>query len=164
MVNTLWTEMAQKQTVRIQDMQRVIDSDFVPSYNPFQYYLQQLERKERWNGAVDHIMLLASTICVKGDSADQELFTECLRRWLVAMVAGWVDEREVNHVILIFIGEQGIYKTTWLDSLIPPELEQYLSKQTSTDRLDKDEQLRATEFALINMDEIDKMGDRELNF
>ncbi|SNU05048.1 hypothetical protein SAMN06298211_1121, partial [Prevotellaceae bacterium MN60] len=56
-VNTLWTEMAQKQTVRIQDMQRVIDSDFVPSYNPFQYYLQQLERKERWNGAVDHIML-----------------------------------------------------------------------------------------------------------
>ena len=46
---------------------------------------------------------------------------------------------------------------------MPPELVLYRSKQSSAERLDKDEQLRATEFGLINLDEIDRMPDRELN-
>ena len=162
-VNTLWTEMAQKQTVRIQDMQRVIDSDFVPSYNPFQYYLQQLERKERWNGAVDHIMLLASTICVKGDSADQELFTECLRRWLVAMVAGWVDDTVVNHAILVLIGPQGAYKTTWFQHLLPPELREYFYTKTNANRMSKDDLLVLAKYGLVCCEELDTMRSAELN-
>ena len=46
------------------------------------------------------------------------------QEWLVAMVAGWVDDEAVNHVILTFVGEQGIYKTTWFCQLLPPGLPQ----------------------------------------
>lgn len=31
-------------------------------------------------------------------------FCEALRKWLVAMIAGWIDEGAVNNVILVFIG------------------------------------------------------------
>ncbi len=40
------------------------------------------------------------------------LFYEYLKKWLVAMVAGWIDETVVHHVMLVRIGEQGSYKTT----------------------------------------------------
>jgi hypothetical protein len=73
-----------------------------------------------------------------------------------------VDEI-VNHQVLVLIGEQGIFKPSWLDYLIPEALKEYRCKQSGSDRLDKDEQLRATEFALINLDEIDKLTERELN-
>ena len=40
------------------------------------------------------------------------LFYEYLKKWLVAMVASWIDEDEVNQAVLVLIGKQGIYKTT----------------------------------------------------
>ena len=79
------------------------------------------------------------------------------------MVAGWMKDEVVNHQVLVLIGPQGIFKTTWLDSLMPPQLAQYRSKQSAAGRLDKDELLRATEFGLINMDEIDRMTESDLN-
>ena len=91
------------------------------------------------------------------------LWQRCFRKWFVAMVAGWMKDEVVNHQVLVLIGEQGIYKTTWLDALMPPELVQYKCRQSGTRYLDKDEQLRATEFGLINMDEIDRMTEAELN-
>ena len=55
------------------------------------------------------------------------LFAEYFKKWLVGMVAGWVDEREVNHVILIFIGEQGIYKTMRPGMrVLPPKVVAYI--------------------------------------
>ena len=61
------------------------------------------------------------------------------------------------------VDEGDIYKTTWLDALMPPELVQYRCRQSGARAADKDEQLRATEFGLINMDEIDRMSEQELN-
>ena len=74
-----------------------------------------------------------------------------------------VADEVTNHEILVLIGRQGIYKTTWIDRLMPPQLVRYRSKQSATGRLDKDEMLRFCEFGLINMDEIDSMPDREVN-
>ena len=91
------------------------------------------------------------------------LWERCFRKWFVAMVASWMTDEVVNHQVLVLIGEQGIYKTTWLDALMPPELVQYRCRQSGARALDKDEQLRATEFGLINMDEIDRMSEQELN-
>lgn len=53
----------------------------------------------------DYIRELAETVTVKGGEQEQELFYQYLRKWLVAMVAAWVDETVVNNVILVLIGE-----------------------------------------------------------
>jgi predicted P-loop ATPase len=79
------------------------------------------------------------------------------------MVASWLKDEVVNHQVLVLIGRQGIFKTTWLERLIPPELRAYCCKLANTTQINKDDRLRLAEFGLINLDELDSMSSRELN-
>ena len=91
------------------------------------------------------------------------LWRACFKKWFVAMVASWMKDEVVNHQVLVLIGKQGIYKTTWLEHLIPPHLRAYACKLANSADLNKDERLRIAEFGLISLDEIDSMNNRELN-
>ena len=83
-VNSLWTDMARGHPVRIQDIQRVIESDYVPDYDPFKFYMDDLPL---WNeDKEDYIMELAMSVIVKGEAEEQMLFCQCLKKWLVGMV------------------------------------------------------------------------------
>ena len=158
-VNSLWAELSQKKVVRVQDMYRVIESDFVPEYHPFRYYLEHLPP---WDGQ-NHILAMSVSVNVKGDAGEQMFFYECLRKWLVGMVAGWVDETVVNNVILVLIGEQGSYKTTWFNYLLPPELSQYFYTKTNAKRMGRDDLLTLAQYALVCCEELDTMRPSELN-
>ena len=94
---------------------------------------------------------------------EQELWRVCFPKWFVAMVAGWMDDQTVNHQVIVLVGRQGIYKSTWINRLLPPELQAYSTDHVDIDRLDKDEELRAAEYGLVNIDELDKLTDRQLN-
>ena len=63
-VNSLWKEMSQQQekVVRVQDMYRVIESDFVPEFHPFRYYLEHLPP---WDGQSDYILEMAVSVNVR---------------------------------------------------------------------------------------------------
>ena len=87
MVNTLWTELSAQKKVRAEDIWRVIRSKFVPDFNPFTFYLSQLPP---WDGD-DYILGMSVSVTVKGEVEEQMRFAEYLKKWLVAMVAGWVD-------------------------------------------------------------------------
>ena len=93
----------------------------------------------------------------------ERLWRVCFKKWFVAMVASWMKDEVVNHQVLVLIGKQGIYKTTWLEHLIPPHLRGYACKLANSNDLNKDERLRIAEFGLISLDEIDSMSNRELN-
>ena len=97
-----------------------------------------------------------------GSSADR-LWRTCFKKWFVAMVASWMRDDVVNHQVLVLIGKQGIFKTTWLEHLIPPHLRAYACKLANSNELNKDERMRIAEFGLISLDEIDSMNNRELN-
>ena len=96
-------------------------------------------------------------------SEADRLWRVCFKKWFVAMVASWMKDDVVNHQVLVLIGRQGIYKTTWLEHLIPPHLRAYACKLANSNDLNKDERLRIAEFGLISLDEIDSMNNRELN-
>ena len=96
-------------------------------------------------------------------SEADRLWRGCFKKWFVAMVASWMKDEVVNHQVLVLIGKQGIYKTTWLEHLIPPHLRAYACKLANSNDLNKDERLRIAEFGLISLDEIDSMNSRELN-
>ena len=160
-VNSLWTDMARGHPVRIQDIQRVIESDYVPDYDPFKFYMDNLPL---WNeDKEDYIMELAMSVIVKGEAEEQLLFCQCLKKWLVGMVACWLDPRVVNNVILVLIGAQGSYKTTWFSYLLPPELRAYFRIKTNASRMTKDDLLSLTQYGLVCYEELDTMGNRELN-
>ena len=158
-VNSLWVEMSKKKPVRLQDIYHVLESDFVPEYHPFRYYLENLPP---WDGQ-NHILLLSTSVTVKGGNDEQMRFYDYLRKWLVAMVAGWLDDEVVNHVILTFIGKQGIYKTTWFNYILPPELRSYFYTKTNAGRLSKDDLLTLSQYGLVCYEELDTMSPRDLN-
>ena len=74
-----------------------------------------------------------------------------------------MKDEVVNQQVLVLIGRQGIFKTTWLEHLLPPELRAYGCKMANSTQLNKDERLRIAEYGLIALDEIDAMGAKELN-
>ena len=158
-VNSLWAEMSKEKTVRVQDVYRVIESDFVPDFHPFRFYLEHLPP---WNGE-NHILAMSVSVQVKGEVEEQMRFAEYLTKWLVGMVAGWIDETVVNNVILVLIGEQGSYKTTWFNYLLPPELSGYFYTKTNANKMGRDDLLTLAQYGLVCCEELDTMGSKELN-
>ena len=198
-VNSLWSQMSAITRVNIQDMYRVIESDYVPIFNPFTEYLNSLtqitqtntdnvsdetesckpvasqqqnlcksvqsvgEKNHSYVGERDYIRELAATIRVKGGEQEQMLWYRYLKKWLVGMVASWLSDDVVNNVILVLIGEQGAYKTTWFNYLLPPPLKQYFYTKTNANRMSKDDILTLAQYALVCCEELDTMRPAELN-
>ena len=160
-INTLWTELCREKRVIKQHLLNVIESDYVPSYHPFRHYLEHLPPWTPEQG--DHIMGLSLTVNVKGDSDEQILFYQYLKKWLVGMVASWVNPKAVNQEMLILIGEQGTYKTTWFANLLPPQLRDYFYTKTDSALLTKDDRLVLAQYGLVCWEELDSMLPKELN-
>lgn len=159
LVNSLWSELSAEKTVYAQDIYRVLESDFVPDFHPFRFYLEHLPP---WDGQ-DHILAMSVSVSVKGGVDMQMRFYEYLRKWLVGMVAAWVDPQVVNNVILVLIGEQGSYKTTWFNYLLPPPLRRYFYTKTNGSRMGRDDLLTLTQYGLVCCEELDTMRPAELN-
>jgi len=159
---TLW-RMISKQygMVKLNHIVQIIASDFVPSFHPFKDYFDRLPE---WKpGDTDHLQLLADTVTLVDNSGEaRALFTHCLRKWMVAMVAGFLTDK-VNHEVLVFVGKQGIYKTTWFQYLLPEELRDYFVPKVNSRRMNKDERLLLAEAGLICLEEIVSMTDEEID-
>jgi predicted P-loop ATPase len=151
--------MMKEKPVIFDHMRKVIESDSFPDYHPFRYYLDHLPP---WDGE-DHILAMSVSVTVRGSVEDQMRFAEYLRKWLVAMVAGWVDDTVVNNVILVLIGEQGSYKTTWFNYLLPPELKSYFYTKSNANRMGRDDLLTLAQYGLVCCEELDTMRPSELN-
>ena len=125
----------------------------------FQFYLDQLPK---WDGG-DYILAMSVSVSVKGDVEEQMLFAGYLKKWLVGMVAGWIDPSVVNNVILVLIGEQGSYKTTWFNYILPPPLRQYFYTKTNAGKMGRDDLLTLAQYGLVCCEELDTMRPSELN-
>lgn len=171
-VNTIACNCATETGVSVSAMEilTVLNSEDIPSVNPLRDWLLSLP--EYTPGKSSFIDWLSSQVHVAGNNPQstihesqsaQQRFALCFRKWFVAMVASWLYDDVVNQQVLVLIGKQGIYKTTWLEHLMPPCLRAYCTKMANVRDLNKDERMRVAEFGLINIDEIDSMNDRELN-
>ena len=85
----------------------------------------------------------------------QEDFVYAFKKWLVAMTAGWFTNHIVNHTVLVLVGKGGIFKTTLLEHLLPPQLSSYFTNDSSSDYRSKDFQEMGASKALVNLDEFE---------
>ena len=109
----------------------IIESSFSPRINPIQEYFKALPLVDigcdEGNSNISSLSLkaipdLASCVMV----CNREKWLPYLTKWLVAVVANAMDDRECrNHTCLVLTGEQGKFKTTFLDLLCPPALHGY---------------------------------------
>lgn len=169
------------------EVNTAIQSNIVPQVHPLRDYINNLPT---WNRQTDWIDMLAQQVVVKNEgtppaplrrrgrdenenenvdvnvdeneNGNEKYWRACFKKWFVAMVAAWMKDDVVNHHVIVLIGRQGIFKTTWLKHLIPPELRLYGSEFNIND-LSKDERGRIAEYGLINIDELDALTPRELN-
>ena len=186
-INSIVCHCAQEYDANItsREVMTALQSDLIPDVHPLREYINALPRYTP--DQPDWIDWVASRVRVKtspeSDSLEDAtlqdaaeplqfrgkenkadaLWRACFKKWFVAMVASWMKDEVVNHQVLVLIGKQGIYKTTWLEHLIPPHLRVYACKLANSSDLNKDERLRIAEFGLISLDEIDSMNSRELN-
>lgn len=144
------------------EFETVLFSNIVPMVHPLRNYIQSLqpyvEGEPDWIGMkADEVTLLYPE--------QRDRFQACLRKWLISMVACWMDDTKRNDQVLVLIGPQGIYKTTWLESLLPTSLRMYQNKLVlnGMGKVDDDVRNMLYENALINMDELDAMNNSELN-
>ncbi len=142
------------------DVYMVLQSHLIDDYHPLREWLFSLPEYVPEEGKPSPIEELAKQVTVQGDA---DLWRRCFKKWFVAAVASWIKDEVVNHSVLVLIGPQGIFKTTWLERLMPPELRAYVTKLASGRELTKDERLRLTEAGYVNLDEIDSMSPKELN-
>lgn len=124
---------------------------FSNQWNVYDPYLEFLEQLPMWD-CHDHIADLAATI--KTD--DDKYWEWCLRKWIVAFVGSLADEDTINQTALIFCGKQGIGKSTWFRSILPPELRKY-SAQGFLNPKDKETLVQLSELCLYNMDEVENL-------
>lgn len=162
MESTLYCHITEEIGKRIlkSDLHQLLGSEFSPEYNPFVDYLGSLPPIAD-DDTTDYIDQVASMVHVA--AADNEKHHRWFKKWFVAMIASWLDPEVTNHVILAYIGRQGIYKSTFMRRLLPPVLSGYFSVRNYASRMDKDDRLMLAEKGLVALEEIDSLTPRELN-
>ena len=162
-INTMVCNCVMDQQINIapSEMWTALRSDMIPSVHPLRDWLNAL--RPYTADQPDWIDWLAQLVVVAGGEEANQYWRLCFKKWLVAMVASWMKDEVVNHTVLVFVGRQGIFKTTWLDHLIPPALRAYSSKLPLSGQISKDDRLRLRENGLLNMDELDAICGREMN-
>ena len=152
--------------VTVSEMWTALKSDRIPAVHPLRAWLQEV--RPYTEDQPDWIDMVAQQVVVKDDGLlamgdGQAYWRACFKKWFVAMVASWMKDEVVNHTVLVLVGRQGIFKTTWLDSLIPPALRAYSSKLPLSGQISKDDRLRLCENGMLNIDELDAICGREMN-
>ena len=160
------------QNISAQTFRSALMSNCIPEFNPLTDYLDEAVKAVTINpdgpSYIDQVAGMVHVTYTPQSPLPPEgglssLWHTCFRKWFVSMVASWMDPKVVNHQILVLIGPQGIFKTTWLDALIPEALVSYRCRQSGTNFSDKDEQLRCAEFAMVNYDEFDRLSSSDLD-
>lgn len=145
------------------EVHTVLQSDTCSSlYNPILEYLKPLQGL--WHpGDRDYLLELSRTIELEGGDEDRALLDDFFKRWMVGMVHGWIRMSSTHGTILTLIGPQGIGKSSWMRMLLPPALRAYYKEQMRYRNLEKDDRIQLAECALINLEEIDAMGEQDVN-
>jgi hypothetical protein len=138
----------------LSSLRNLLYSDFCPLYNPFEDYFHNLPS---YDEKTDYITDLANTIT----TTKQELWQQCFKKWLVAMVGCVLDDKVINHTVIVFSGKQGLGKTTWVERLVPKQLKEYLFSGTINPN-NKDTLVQLAECMLINLDELENLNRSEI--
>ncbi len=138
----------------LSSLRNLLYSDFCPLFNPFDDYFYNLPT---YDEKTDYITELANTIT----TTKQDLWQQCFKKWLVAMVGCVLDDKVINHTVIVFSGKQGLGKTTWVEKLVPKQLKEYLFSGTINPN-NKDTLVQLAECMLINLDELENLNRSEI--
>ncbi len=147
-------------TTSADNIRTILESNFAEKIHPIREYLSQLPMLNPRESCYTEQLL--QTVIV----SNPDKWEEYLIKWLIGVVANAMSDVGCqNHTCLVLTGEQGKFKTTWLDHLCPSSLKSYLF----TGKIDpqcKDVLTLIAEYLFINIDDqlraLNKRDENEL--
>ena len=135
------------------DIRRYVNSEDIELYDPMNEYLESLPR---WDGK-DRVTALAQRV-----PADYDEWPELFHLWMRSMVAMWMGKGQLtgNALVPLLMGRQGCGKSSFCRILMPRELRNYYNDRINF-KNESDLNLGLTSFGLINLDEFDKITQRQ---
>lgn len=144
---------AKPKDIGVSIVSNMLESDFVPEYNPFVDYFNSLPH---WDG-VDHITKLADHV----QCDDQPFWTVQFKKALVRMIACTYGAIE-NRIIMVFVQEvQNTGKSSFLRFLCPPELREYYKEDPM--QYNKDTEIALTQNFIWNLEELAQLNKKEIS-
>ena len=135
------------------DIRRYVNSDDIELYDPMNEYLDSLPK---WDGK-DRVEALARRVPTSYDE-----WPELFHLWMRSMVAMWMGKGQLsgNSLVPLLIGRQGCGKSSFCRILLPLQLRDYYNDRINF-KNETDLNLGLTSFGLINLDEFDKITQRQ---
>ncbi|MBR1389625.1 MAG: hypothetical protein IJ569_08405 [Prevotella sp.] len=135
------------------DIRRYVNSNDIRLYDPMEDFLEHLPK---WDGR-DRVTPLAQRI-----KTDYEAWPHLFNIWMRSMVAMWKGKGQLtgNALVPLLIGRQGCGKSSFCRILLPRDLREYYNDRINF-KNESDLNLGLTSFALINLDEFDKITQRQ---
>jgi hypothetical protein len=141
-------------SIPLSDICSLLDSDFVPKFNPFTHYFNNLPT---WDGTTDHIAELASYI----QTDNQDFWVTQFKKALVRSVAGTLSGA-VNRIVMTLVGEtQESGKSTYIRFLCPPDLRAYYKEEPLLH--EKDSEIALAENFIWNLEELDDLNKKQIS-
>lgn len=134
------------------DVKRMLDSLFVPDYDPINDFLEYVGT---WDGE-DRIGELACRV-----NAKNTCWVDFFHKWFLGMVSTWMgkDNIHANSLVPVIVGKQGCFKSTFCRMLLPGQLRYAFAEQMQVGNQAETARCMGR-FALINLDEFDQLNDR----
>ena len=135
------------------DIRRYVNSDDIELYDPINEWLDHLTK---WDGE-DRVTPLALRV-----PTSYKEWPQLFRIWMRSMVAMWLGKGQLtgNALVPLLIGRQGCGKSSFCRILMPRDLQEYYNDRINF-KNEADLNLGLTSFALINLDEFDKITQRQ---
>ena len=135
------------------DIRRYVNSEDIDLYDPLSEFIEGLPK---WDGK-DRVTPLAQR--VPNDCAE---WPELFHLWMRSMVAMWLGRGQLtgNSLVPLLIGRQGCGKSSFCRILLPNQLRDYYNDRINF-KNETDLNLGLTSFGLINLDEFDKITQRQ---
>ena len=135
------------------DIRRYVNSEDIQRYDPLNDYLEHLPA---WDGK-DRVTALAERVPTAWED-----WTHLFHIWMRSMVAMWLGKGQLtgNALVPLLIGRQGCGKSSFCRILLPRDLQDYYNDRINF-KNESDLNLGLTSFGLINLDEFDKITQRQ---
>ena len=166
-INTRMYQITLDTGKRVDDkyLKAVYKSDFAVKAHPVRQYMKLLpewDGKDRVKELSDHIHVVSADPNITNQKA-QESMHWAFHKWLVAMVATWLNDRVTNQCIFTLIGPQGKYKTQFFRHLLPPQLQTYFMENRTNSVSQKDDRIAMQEHCMIELEEVAAFEGLELS-